>query len=105
MLRLATVLLAVIALIWMFLPATGIGGTEIAFDADGPDPNVYNITRLFGSPLTWIKWDRSWNEAAGYDDSRFMSFNPMNLGIHLLAIVAPLFLFVWLRKSKAATVA
>ena len=100
MLRLAAVLLAVIALIWKFLPATEIGGTEIAFDADGPDPNVYNTTRLFGSPLSWITWDRSWNEAAAYDESRFMSFSPVNFVIHLLAVLAPVCLFVWLRTSK-----
>ena len=103
MVRLALVLLALAALIWMLVPLIGSEETEMGFVAGGPDPNVYKTTCFFGWPLTWITWERSWNEAAGYDDSKFAPFSPLNFVIHLLAIAVPLLLFVRLRRTRGGT--
>ena len=108
MLRLALGILTILALLWMIVPMVQEEGTEIGFAAGSPDPNVYKTTYLFGAPLTWISWERSWNEAAGYDESRVAMFNLLNLVAHLLVIAAPVLLFVKVsrtasRKSAVAT--
>ena len=74
-------------------------GTEIGFAAGSPDPNVYKTTYLFGAPLTWISWERSWNEAAGYDESKVAMFNLLNLLAHLLVIAAPVLLCIWASRT------
>jgi hypothetical protein len=89
MLRVALVILVLLALLWMIVPMIHEQATEMGFPAGSPDPNVYTTTYLFGSPLTWISWERSWNEAAGYDESEIASFNPLNLVAHLLVVAAP----------------
>jgi hypothetical protein len=97
MLRLTLIILAVIALIWMIAPMVHDEGTEMGFAVGGPDPNVYKTTFLFGWPLTWITWERSWNEAAGYDKSSVASFSVVNFVIHVSAIAVPLLLY---RRSR-----
>jgi flagellar biogenesis protein FliO len=101
MLRLVLVILAILALLWMVVPMIQEDFTEIAFAAGSPDPNVYKTTYFFGWPLTWIAWERSWNQAAGYDESKVDSFNLLNLIVHLLLIAAPVVLYV--RASRKAS--
>ena len=101
MLRPILIILALIALIWMILPMIHEQGTEIAFAAGDPDPNVYKTAYLFGWPLTWIAWERSWNEAAGYDEAGVESLSVVNLVIHVSAIAIPLALYSRLRRSRS----
>jgi hypothetical protein len=91
--RIALLILAFLALLWMLFPMIHEQGTEMGFAAGGPDPNVYKTTYLFGWPLTWITWERSWNQAEGYDESEVAAFHALNLVAHLLVIAAPLLLF------------
>ncbi len=94
MLRLVLVTLAIVALLWMIVPMVHDEGTEMGFAPGGPDPNVYKTTYLFGWPLTWISWERSWTEGAGYDESRIASFQSLNCVVHLLAIAVPVLLLI-----------
>ena len=100
MLRLALITLSGVALIWMGVPMVHDEGTEMGFAAGSPDPNVYKTTYLFGWPLTWITWERSWNEAAGYDESGVASFSVVNFVVHVSAIAVPLLLYRRSRRSE-----
>ena len=64
-----------------------------------PNPNVYKTTLGFGWPLTWITWEHSWNQAAGYDETELGGFQLINFVIHTLAILAPLLTVYWLSRS------
>ena len=94
MFRVALVVLALLALLWMIVPMVHEEWTEIGFPAGSPDPNVYKTTYLFGWPLSWISWERSWNKAAPYDESRVASFKLLNLVAHLLVVAAPVLVLV-----------
>ena len=88
--RIVLVMLAALALVWIAFPQVHWEGTEIAFAPGTPDPNVYKTSHLFGWPLTWISWERSWNNAAGYNEAGFGAFYPFNFGIHVFVILFPL---------------
>jgi hypothetical protein len=108
MIRLALVMLAilsVLAVLWMVLPVERFDATEIGFDPGDPDPNVYTSTMDLGWPLPWISWVSSGNEAAGYDESEFKLFRPLNFTVHVLAILTPLAVLLWMRRAKAADTA
>jgi hypothetical protein len=99
MLRLALVILTILTLLWMIVPMVQEEWTEMGFAAGSPDPNVYKTTYLFGAPLTWISWERSWNKAAAYDESKIAMFNLLNLVAHLLVIAAPVLLCIWASRT------
>ena len=92
---------AVLALVWIGFPSIHMQGTEMAFPAGSPDPNVYKITYLYGWPLSWLSWERSWNDAAGYDESGFRSLDVTYCLIHVSVIAAPVLLFI--RATRLAS--
>ena len=94
MFRVVLVILALFALVWMFVPMIHDEATEMGFAPGDTDPNVYKTTYLFGWPLAWASWERSWNEAAGYDESRIASFNLLNCIVHLVVTAAPVLLLI-----------
>jgi hypothetical protein len=100
MTRIALVIFAAAAVLWMALPQILDQATEIGFEPGSPDPNVYQTSYLVGWPLTWISWERSRNEAAGYDDAGFGRFHIFNFAIHVLAILTPLLLLYWLSRCR-----
>ena len=51
--------------------------------------NIHQTTIRYGTPLPWLTWKRSINEAAGYDDSGFESFDLIFFLIHVALIAAP----------------
>jgi hypothetical protein len=99
MTRIALVIVAFLAVLWMILPQVHESGTEMGFPPGSPDPNVYKTTWSFGWPVAWIAWERSWNAAAGYDEAGFRSFKFLNLAVHVAAILAPLLLLFRLSRS------
>lgn len=100
---LALWLLTGTALVSMVISETELNVTEIAFDPGSPDPNIHQTTVRYGVPLPWLIWRRSINEAAGYDDSGFESFDLISFLIHDAMIAAPLLmLFRRMRKSVAS---
>ena len=100
MVRIALIILAVLAILSMALPAERFDATEIAFAPGDPDPNVYTSTIDFGWPLPWISRVNSRNEAAGYDETEFKLFRPLNFTIHILAILTPVAVHFWLWRAK-----
>ncbi len=84
----------------MALPQIPDQATEIGFEPGSPDPNVYQTRYLVGWPLTWISWERSRNEAAGYDEAGFGRFHIFNFAIHILVILTPLLLLYWLSRCR-----
>ncbi len=98
-----TFLVFAFAIISLVAPVVHDQGTEMGFTVGSPDPNVYKTTYLFGWPLAWIAWERSWNEAAGYDESAFGSFHVVNFVMHVLLIVTSLLLYLrLLRQTQRA---
>ena len=100
--RILLVLLALLGILWMALPLVHEQGTEMSFMAGSPDPNVYTRTWEFGSPLTWISWERAWNEAAGYDDTGFRGFGAVSFLIHLIVCVTPMLVLRRLSRHRWA---
>ena len=103
------VVTSICAVLWAIVPLVQESGTEMAFTPGSPDPNVYQTTYSFGPPLVWLRWERSWNDAAGYDESRVAMFNVWNFGAHVLVFVTPVLLGLWAYRkrprSRAALVA
>jgi len=79
---------------------TEIAVTEIAFDPGSPDPNIHQTTIQYGVPFPWLTWKRSINEAAGYDEAGFDSFNLISFLLHDALIAAPLLMLF--RKSRSS---
>ncbi len=90
--RIVLAILTGLAVVWMMVPQVHSQGTEIGFAPGTPDPNVYKTSYLMGWPLPWGCWERSVNEAAGYDESGFGPLHPLNFALHILAILVPLLL-------------
>jgi hypothetical protein len=103
MARISLVILAVLAVLWMAFPMIEESGTEMGIAPGTPDPNVYKTTLDFGWPLTWITSERSWNQAAGYDDTELGRFQLVNFVIHTLAILTPLLAVHWMSGSSRLT--
>jgi hypothetical protein len=101
MARISLVILAVLAVLWMAFSMIEESGTEMGFAPGTPDPNVCKTTLDFGWPLTWITWERSWNQAAGYDDVELGRFQLVNFVIHTLAILTPFFVVYWLSRFRS----
>ena len=101
MIRLALLILIVFAVLWMAVPMGHSASTEIGFLPGDPDPNVYTSTLDFGGSLSWISWESSRNEAAGYHESEFHSFHPLSFTVHILLIVTPLLLLYLASRAKA----
>jgi hypothetical protein len=92
-------IIAGIALASMWAPATEIDVTEIAFEPGRPDPNIHQTTIRYGSPLPWLVWKRSINEAAGYDEPGFESFDLIFFLLHDAMIAVPI-LMLFRSKGK-----
>ena len=89
-----------IALVSMWTSETQLDVTEMAFEPGSPDPNIHQTTVRYGVPFPWLVWRRSINEAAGYDEAGFESFDLISFLLHGAMIAAPL-LMLFRRKWRS----
>mgnify|MGYP007047029752 CR=1 FL=1 len=97
-------LLTDIAFVSMWIPETEVDVTEMAFETGSSDPNIHQTTVRYGVPLPWLVWRRSINDAAGYDESGFESFDLISFLLHAAMILAPLLMLVRSRRKKLHSV-
>jgi hypothetical protein len=100
MIRIAFIILAILAALWMVVPLVHSSASEMGFPEGAPDPNIYTTTWEFGWPLSWIVWESMRNEAENLDVSKPRFFDSINLLVHLFAIGLPLFIAVRIRGGR-----
>jgi len=99
--RTIAVTAAIVASIWMLLPAVEYSATEMGFQPGEPDPNLYRTSLALGEPLPWIiaEWDQQ--ESESRRETRVRSFSVFHFILHLTFIAAPIWFYRRIGRKRA----